>query len=416
MKKWFMIFCLLTVFTACSEDNELQQKDNPFSPVSDLKIPVREKVGTEILIKGEGFAEDCQIWLQLNEGGKFQTEIIKVDQEGVVFSIQSVKPGFYVVILVQQEQEYRIGGINLTTDDLDKDHIEAWCVQGETNPVVCPVNITDKIVGQPLFKLRPGYYFGTIVSAADGNVYYSGFDIRYDEVSQMTRTVYYLEYYSTMTGKQQSIPYEKVDQYFAMGLIDGELHVLRTENYKIFTLVKLKPTGEEILVKEFDFTPLGVQKIWNDTQRFDYDPRRNAIFLSIFTGGENPQNSVYVLNVVTAGVNAVATNGSERLATVVAGNDIYYFGRNGDEDHYITRVFFPGDPLNWHLNDPEAYLTTLDGVDFSLPWYSASQNKIHGIGGDETVVTLDLSAPAATPRKWVKSGCVYLFDIDFKNN
>lgn len=417
MKKLWIIWCLLAVFTACSDDNNTTDDRNPFSPLTGLNIPVRVNVGTEVHIQGEGFAPDCEIWLQLNGGDKIQATVIKVEKTGIVFTVAEASSGFYAVILVQGGKEYRIGGINLVANELSPELIEAYAVRGEMAPVVYPVSISEKTVGQPLFEMRPGYYFGSVVSAADGNVYYSGFDSRYDETTHMVKMVYYIDYYDFHTGEKRNIPYERVNEFFAMGLIDGELHILCTSDEQNFDLVKLAVDGQGTVVRTYNLGALA-GRIWSEDLSFIHDAGRGVIYLNAYLKGAVPEGKAYVLDLNT-GEAKVIDGGAKRFSTVMIEEEVYYFCReltDEEQEIFTTTIFHPADPLNWGVNDVSAVVATLDNVSFGLPFYNAEKHVFYGIGDEEVVYTWDPATPTSKPSQWVKTGCEYLFHINNNNN
>lgn len=415
MKKLWIILSLMAVLTACSDDNKKLDEGDPFSPVTGLYIPLRADVGTQVTLQGKGFASDCEIWLQRNGGGKLRADVIQVDNSGVVFAVSGTNSGFYVIILVQGGKEYRIGGINLVATELEPADIEAYAVRGEMAPVVYPVSITGKTVGQPLFEMRSGYYFGTAVSSTDGKVYYSGFDSRYDEETHMTKMVYYIDYYDAQTGEKKGIPYARVNEYFAMGLIDNQLHLLLTADQQNFDLVKLSTDGTETRVHTYNLAALA-GKIWSENLSFVHDPQRGVIYLDAYLKGSNPAGKTYILNLNT-GEAKVMDGGSKRFSTVLAGNEVYFFCRESvDDDMYNTTVWHPVDPLNWSFNDPAAWVATLTETEFSAPFYNPEKNVFYGIGEDEVIYTWDLANPTTKPAQWVKSGCEFLFTINNVNN
>lgn len=418
MKNLFLIFCLLAAFVACSDDKEEMIDYDPFSPVTGIAIPTKENMNAEIAIQGRGFAADCEIWLQLNGGDKVQADIVKVDDKGVAFTVRDIKPGFYIVILKQDDKEYRIGGINLFSQELNETDIEAYAVRGEFAPAVYPISISRKTVGKSLFAMRPGYYLGTLAPAADDKIYYSGFASVYDPEAHSIKMEYYIEYYDIKTGKQQILPYANVNDYFAMGLIAGELHLLHTADQKIYTLSKLAADGSETIVQTFDFSVFGKQKLWNETGGFLYAPQQGVLIVCTYTGGEDRTYNTYALEMATGVIRENGKNSLERFATAIVDNRVYYFCRQYTESNesYTTRILCPADPSDWTLNDPSALIATLKGTDLNLPIYCPEKKLIYGIGEDETVLTFDLVNPAVTPQKWVKSGCSYLFIMDSDNN
>ena len=415
MKNLWLIMCLLAVFTACSDEERVGDDGFLFTPITGLNIPVRVNVEEEVYVEGKGFAADCEIWLQLNGGDKIQADVVRVDENGVTFTVAVANSGFYAVILVQGGKEYRIGGINLVTNDLEPDQIEAYAVRGEMAPVVYPVSVSGKTVGKPLFEMRSGYYFGTAVSTAQGKVYYSGFDSRYDATTQMTKMVYYIDYYDTRTQKRGTVSTSRVNEYFAMGLIEDELHVLFTSDQENFDLVKLGDDGTSTLVHTFPLASLA-GKIWSDGLTFVHDPQRGVIYLNAYLKGENPVGKSYVLDLNTGNAK-VMDGGSKRFSTLLVDGEVYYFCRElMDEDNYMMTIWHPADPLNWNFNDPVALVGTLEKMEFNSPFYNSEKHVFYGIGEDEVIYTWNPASPTAKPSQWVKTGCEYLFKINSDNN
>ncbi len=415
MKNLWLIIYLLVVLAACSDEDHAKEEGFLFTPIAELNIPVRVNVEEEVYIHGKGFAADCEIWLQLNGGDKIQADMVRVDENGVAFTVAVANSGFYVVILVQGGKEYRIGGINLVANDLDPDQIEVYAVRGEMAPVVYPLSVSGKTVGKPLFEMRSGYYFGASVSTEQGKVYYSGFDSRYDAATQTSKMVYYIDYYDTRTQEKGAIPTPRVNEYFAMGLINNELHVLFTSDQENFDLVKLLDNGTSTVVHTFPLAALA-GKIWSDGLTFVHDPQREVLYLNAYLKGENPAGKTYVLDLNTGNAK-VMDGGSKRFSTLMVGNEVYYFCRElMDEDNYITTLWHPVDPLNWSFNDPGILMGTLEKIEFNSPFYNAEKQVFYGIGEDEVIYTWNPASPAAKPTQWVKTGCEYLFNINSNNN
>lgn len=126
-----MIWILAVVYlTACSDDKDAPVVDtDPFLPVTQLEIPKRQLVGTDITICGKGFDAECSVFLQLNGGDTFSAEIVEVGGDSLVLRPSGeLEAGFYIIILKKGDKQYRIGGINLYSDSLNLKDMEAYAV------------------------------------------------------------------------------------------------------------------------------------------------------------------------------------------------------------------------------------------------------------------------------------------------
>lgn len=136
MRKWLVIWILAVVsFAACSDDKEDPIDDtDPFLPIAQLEIPKQQLVGTDITVYGKGFDAECSILLQLNGGDTFSTEIVEVSGDSVVFRpLEELETRFLYYHPAKGGKQYRIGGINLYSDTLGEDDMEAYAVVKNTN-------------------------------------------------------------------------------------------------------------------------------------------------------------------------------------------------------------------------------------------------------------------------------------------
>lgn len=410
MKKYLFIFCLVAFLGACSDDNDKVLEKDPFLPVTGLDIPKKEFVETEVTIKGQGFMPDCEIWLQYNGGESTKMEVVSVTDAGVVFKVPLMDAGFYVVILKQEGKEYRIGGINLLLYNLTEEDIEAYGVYGDISADIRPVSISKKIVGQPIFKTREGYDFGGVVTTP-GKVYCSYYTPEW--ISQpgkpsMTLLKYNICVYDFATKELKTIELEHQYEYFAMGVIDGKLHLLLTSDYSIYRLVELDDDGNETPVMDFDLTAISGKRMSEFDNKFEYDEAGNNILLTGQSlSGSDLQQFAWALNLTTGEVRSNGGDPTVHYFLVDCEGVFYCFARIGD-DVFDTPVLRLKTPWEWSYNDASLKVGLLAGINFESPVYDPSKKVIYGVGEDETVMTFD-PAKNTIVKKWVKSGMMRVF-------
>ena len=414
MKNLLFILFLFVLSASCSDSDDNALEKDPFLPVTGLDIPKRSFVDVEITMKGQGFEKECEIWLQINGGSAVKAEVVSVDDKGLTFKTSVNDPGFYVIILKQVGKEYRIGGIKFDVNELAPQDIEAYGVYGEMEPTICPVSITKHVVGKPLFKAREGYYWGGALSSPDGKIYYSGYMPDYVSVPgkpSMLVLKYYIDMYDLSTSQIKPIEWTHSDQYSAMGLIDGELHVVVTEDNNIFRLVKLADDGTETEIKAFDLSSLGGKKMIVDNGVFVYDEAGKNILLTTRTLlGSSLDHYALALNVETGEAKVNGNNTTVAYWLVNGGEAFYSFVREGDET-FSTQVLKLKNPADWSYSDASLKVASLAGLSFDFPVYSAKTNLIYGIGEDETVLIFN-PVTNSLGNKWVKSGLLYIFVVE----
>lgn len=120
MKKiWLLMLMVCTVigtFTACSSDDD--GDSTPQLPVSGVNIPTSAAVGSEVIIRGSGFAASG-VNLYLENSSKERTKMdAAFSNSGVTFTVpMTLVSGVYNVILTQSGNEWALGSITLTDAD-----------------------------------------------------------------------------------------------------------------------------------------------------------------------------------------------------------------------------------------------------------------------------------------------------------
>lgn len=120
MKKiWLLMLMVCTVigtFTACSSDDDGDSTPQP--PVSGVNIPATAAVGSEVIIRGSGFAASGAN-LYLENASKERTRMdAAFSNSGATFTVpMTLVSGVYNVILTQSGNEWTLGSITLTDAD-----------------------------------------------------------------------------------------------------------------------------------------------------------------------------------------------------------------------------------------------------------------------------------------------------------
>ena len=423
MKNKFIIFILAVFFAACSDDNSPETPIvDPFLPIVDLKIPTQQLTGTDITIQGQGFAEGCGISLQHNDGERFETEIVERAEDHITIRPpQPLEAGFYVVILQQNDQEYRIGAINIYLDELSESAIEVYTIADDGSGLgIYPASITQQILGEKIVSINSdANYYGAL--AIGSTIYYATFvvDWRLTEEGFMlgTYNLHTVSSYDIETTEQQTLFAGR--QMVAMGEIEGALHVIfynAEETPQTYSLQKWNGTDFEE-VKTFPAGGGDLLEINGGT--FVYDESSNTIFMGMRNLAGDTESAAWYFDLDNSlEMEKTGSTSDVNYFFVKCDNDIYVTGyRNiageDEEEHYEAYVFQPGDLRNWNFNTVDK--TVLDNAKLTDPVYDANRNLIYGINDDETVVSYDITAQSLTGGIWVNSGIYGIIPISQNN-
>ena len=405
MKNLLLIFCLLAVLAACSDKEAETEYIDPYLPVTDLKIPARQLVESEVTLRGKGFAQDCKIRMQLNGGETYETEIVSVAADSVVFRTTGLPDGFYILLLDQDGKTYRIGGINLEYDRLDmKDH-DAYGVMFATNSRFCPVSLKRKIVGDPLFVINGRDYYGGVLS--DGVLYYADFRLDWEEVypnqwrwsRSFTVTAYDLK-----RGTEKILA-KDIEGFQAIGMIRGKVNIFYYDTEGLFHLKEWTGnTFREVL--SFPNT-VSDKNILMHNGTFLFDEARNTVIMTGWDMTGDTRKFVWTFNLDNPEIRETGGASDTGFYLVDCEGTVYAFGiqprSSGDDSVNDTYVLRLDDPTDWQFPEltPEA---VFKNIDFSAPVYDKKKKVIYGLstgrnGG--TVVTYDPQSKQLVGGKWV---------------
>lgn len=117
MKKiWFILLILSAglVFNACSDDENTQQDGN--MPVAGYVLPSYMKLGDQVVIPGNGFSGQAELYLKNAAGEELKITPDKIVYSGFLFTVPSeLEKGYYTVILKQQG-EWELGKVRVVKD------------------------------------------------------------------------------------------------------------------------------------------------------------------------------------------------------------------------------------------------------------------------------------------------------------
>ena len=83
-------------------------------PVTDLKLPSSAELGGEIIIEGNGYTDDMELFLLSAEGKKVALEVALTENGIKTVIPQDVAVGEYSLLLVQGNFEWNLGSVNVT--------------------------------------------------------------------------------------------------------------------------------------------------------------------------------------------------------------------------------------------------------------------------------------------------------------
>lgn len=405
MKKLLLICGLLAVFAACSDEEAKTEYIDPWLPVTDLQIPTKELIESEITLYGKGFEKDCKIRMQFNGGETYDTEIVTVAGDSLVFNTVGVPDGFYVLLLDQGGKTYRIGGINLVYDRLNMRDHDAYGVMYASSSRFCPVSLKRKIVGDPLFVINERDYYGGVLS---GDIlYYADYRLDWEEVYpnqwQWSRS-FTVTAYDLKRGTEKILA-KNIEGFQAIGMIRGKVNIFYYDTDGLFHLKEW--TGNAFReVLSFQNTVSGKNILmYNGT--FLFDEARNAVIMTGWDMTGDTRKFVWTFNLDNPEIRETGGASDVGFYLVECEGTVYAFGiqpRGNDEDVlYDTYVVRLDDPTDWQFATltPEA---VFKNIDFSAPVYDKKKKVIYGLSSGRnggTVVTYDPQSKQLVGGKWV---------------
>lgn len=416
MKRLLLILGVFLLLAACAESETEKKTDNPYRPIADLSIPRQGLVGEEVTMTGRGFTADCRIFLQLNgESTTTEAPVTHADATSLCFTVPpGLGTGFYAVILARNGVMTRIGGINLSGDKYEAGDFEIYVLAGEKLEVY-PASVSKQVIApEPLpdSGTKDLDFSGYVEALPDGMIYYASYGVYV--VDGWIRELHDLGAYDRRTGGRMTP--RRVENFFAMGQIDGKFHLLKTDikENRIYTLVEWTEAGEKE-VRTFDFSAFGSARILVPDMRFVYYAAERVLLVYGNMGqGDSMAQSTFTLDLQTGEVFRTGNSADYRYMYAVADDELYCFATQLDDgDAVATKILRITDVRRWSMGGAGAEeLLSVAGTGFDAPVYSSRTGLIYGVNDMEsfgTLLTFDPRTNSIAGKKWINPGIAGFF-------
>lgn len=415
MRKIFFITLIITLLAGCSNKETGEVETNPYRPIADLVIPREVLAGDEVTMLGRGFDDNCQILLKMNGESKTAVaKIISVDDRSLVFQTSgTIAVGFYTVLLRRDEKTTTLGGINVFSNVYNEADFEIYAVAGAEMQIF-PVSVSRKTKGTMLPNSStqlPKCINGALLPLPSGKIYFSG--INTEVVNGSVKTTYSMGSYDMNTAENKNLG--EIAGFFALGNIDGELHILKNstdkENRdKIYTLYK-HIDGQETLVRTFDFSNFGSLPIYEYDQVFEYDAAAGVLLIAGNMGkGGEMAHSTFSMNLATGVVTSNGGSATSKYWFAYVDTKLYCFVTESVDYVTTTKVFVIDNIAKWSIvgvGSGVTYVATLPSSGFERPMYSPLTGMIYGLDdADESgaMLTFDPATGSFQSKKWINPG------------
>ena len=111
---WLMLLTVLSLFAACSDDDE---KDIPTCPVTVSEMAKNAIIGAEYTIKGDGFVQTAKFSFQ-NEAGTTYLEDVQIETAQVIFTIPTTMTAGKYDLMLEQNGSWKLGEVTLNVKEL----------------------------------------------------------------------------------------------------------------------------------------------------------------------------------------------------------------------------------------------------------------------------------------------------------
>lgn len=415
MRKFLLAGFAALLFAGCASTTETEVKDNPYRPIADLVIPREIATDEVVVLQGRGFAADCKLAFQLNgsvANGRIEAEVLEVTEQSLTFvTPTSLQLGFYSLVLTQHAKTTTIGGVNVKGSNYKDEDFEMYALAG-TNYEIYPVCASKQMRGRKALPNSsasvPNNYSGYAVGTPDGKVYYAGFDM----VSG-GKQLYKVGCYDSKTAQNMSPVV--VEDFFAMGEVDGKFCILKSSDRKSYMLVEWN-AGVETLIRTFELTPSGGQRILVPDSRFVYHAATKTILLYGNMGsGDAVGQATFSLDMVSGAANQNGGNSSISFWYASVGEKLFGFGVKIVNEVASTQVYRIDNPQEWNTNGSGATLVaTLSGQGFVSPVYSPVTKMVYGLNDYEAPTVLSTFNPETQTfeaRRWVNPGVALMLYV-----
>lgn len=407
-------FCL-----ACSENGKEEIFENPYIPVRNLEIPKHASQGDTIRITGQ-FEESYDVAVVRNGAtDKIECSVLSVDAVSLwVVLPADCESGFYAVILSNNGEDFKVGGINISGGVYEDTDFELYVLRGATMDIH-EASVSKQLISEsalPESAVKDLDFSGYVVALPSGMLYYTSYGMYV--VDGWIKEIHNIGAYNMQT-KERITPIS-VDNLFVIGTINNEFYIIKSDSeYKTYTLLKWTHLGEEV-VTQFDFSALGGARILSLDQKFHYYAKENVILISGNMGkGDSMAQSAFAIDLDSGQIYQVGNNSNYRYAFVPAGEKLYCFATLLDDGDIVKSVVMEiQDVRNWSMAGSGATMVAeLPGMAFDMPVYSPVNNMIYGVNDAETfgaILTFNPETNSFEGKRWISPGVGGYFYTDFR--
>lgn len=352
-----MIFFFVASCDADKEDipengGEIQKVE---VPSSDATNPIT--AGQMIVIHGEGFKTDSEIWIQAStttktEGKGVKAEVISVSENGISF-ITPKMSGQCDILLKHDGKSQTLGSIYMEEKDLGNLSEYMYIIGGseENSPSLHKYDLSNGSF-QKVSELQKGDVIKFALSGTNGNgiaYYFQDMSASYKVVSLCS--------YDLKTNKEQVICTDWLTKFNnaatgqAIGMIEGSLCGVECSLDKGFEIIQFGNNGTKTLIKTFPASQLVAGKevikfyCEDDNLLFNYDSSSKSVLVtgSIQFKGENDTSECLIsLNIKTGEIKMIRDEQSKIwFQTLSTGKQILLLETNTEKDETTIKAINP---------------------------------------------------------------------------
>lgn len=376
----FMVSCGTDKDDVPEKGDEIQKVEVPSSDATNPII-----AGQMVVIHGEGFTANSEIWIQSStatkaEGKEVKAEIISVSENGISFITPKIS-GQCDVLLRQDGKSQKLGSVYMKEKDLENLSEYIYIIGGsdENSPSLHKYDLSNGSF-QKVSDLQNGDVIKFALSGTNGSgiAYYFQDIYALDKVSLCS--------YDLKTNKEQVICTDWLTKFNnaatgqAIGMIEGSLCGVECSLDKGFEVIQFGNNGMKTLIKTFPASQLVAGKevikfyCEDDNVLFNYDSATRSVLItgSIQFKGENDTSECLIsLNIKTGQIKMIRDEQSKIwFQTLNTGKQILLLETNTEKDETVIKTINP---------ETLESGTTLDVVQqyISYPIYNKQSNSIY---------------------------------------
>lgn len=351
-----MIFLFVTSCDTEKEDvlekgDEIQKVE---IPSSDATNPI--VAGQMIVIHGEGFTANSEIWIQPSpvtkaEGKEVKAEIISVSENGISFITPKVS-GQCDILLRQNGKSQTLGSIYMEEKDLESLSEYMYIIGGteENSPSLHKYDQSNNSF-QKVSELQKGYVIKFALSGTNGN----GIAYYFQDISASNKVS--LCSYNLKTNKEHVICSDWLTKFNnsangqAIGMIEGSLCGVECSWEKGFEIIQFGDNGTKTLIKTFPTSQLvagkEVVKFYceDDNLLFNYDSSSKSVLVTgsiQFKGEDDTSECLISLNIKTGEIKMIRDEQSKIwFQTLSTGKQILLLETDTEIDETTIKTINP---------------------------------------------------------------------------